>query len=141
MKILKLLTLLLLMLCPFGCMSVKSELLAQNLEYPVSMTNSIVNSRGQHIDYKILDKFKIKHRNWFWMGGLVNLSDRQWDASEDLNNLVKENNGDAITSLQVSVSDPFLGFISPPLYLIFPGATKIILEGYVVEYLAENKDI
>lgn len=95
------------MLITNGCtVGVKVLVDAPDVEYPVSQTSNFY--AGERLvlndEYEILDNFEFTFSR-LGTSGIINLVSRV-DLSNELNRIIKEQNGDAITNLSVSVHNP-----------------------------------
>ena len=90
-----------------GCtVGVKVLVDAPNVEYPVSQTSNFYYGDQLVLadEYEILDTFEFTFSR-LGTSGIVDL-DARVDLSEQLNKIIKEHDGDAITGLTVSVHNP-----------------------------------
>ena len=97
---------------------------ARKIEHPVSHTNNFYDPAGRLIgsdEYSIQKEFSITFTKW----GISSLIDieREEDISDDLNDIITENDGDAIVDLTVSVANsPINGFTFFTKVISFWGA-------------------
>jgi len=80
---------------------------APEITHPVSHTDNFYTANGELIkdaQYKVLEPFSFTFTKW----GVASIIDieRDADISDELNKLIKKNEGDAIVNLTVSVSNP-----------------------------------
>lgn len=80
---------------------------APDIEYPVSHTDNFIAADGGIIDntqYKIQKEFSFSTTKW-GVSSIIDI-EREEDISNELNKIIRKNNGDAIVDLTVSVSNP-----------------------------------
>lgn len=122
-----------------GCsMGGRMNLKASNLKYPASTTSSIYDSNLKLLDegdYEVVKPFSITKTKWTMFDTLIGLTSDP-DISEELNSLIKENNGDAIVNLGFRANPPGSPISSlamvPPLSLVFPSYFDVNIDGNIV---------
>ncbi|MBN1349530.1 hypothetical protein JXJ21_08985 [candidate division KSB1 bacterium] len=85
-----------------NCYSIKfkSKLVANNLVYPVSMTEYIHNNRLKIVNrngYDKIDHFSIKFRRYYFPFG-IGISSEKNDISDKINSLVAKKGGDGVVN-------------------------------------------
>ena len=86
---------------------------AVDINYPVSHSNNFYSIKDSLIkpgQYKIKKEFSFTVTKW----GVASIIDieRDEDISKELNNIIKDSNGDAIIDLVISVSNPAINGFS-----------------------------
>lgn len=85
---------------------------AADITHPVSHSNNFYTTEGQLItdtQYEVVKPFSFTFTKW-GVSSIIDI-DREEDISDDLNELIRKNNGDAIVDLTIAVSDsPLNGF-------------------------------
>lgn len=90
-----------------GCtVGVKVLVDAPNVEYPVSQTSNFYSGERLVLidEYEELDSFEFTFSR-LGTSGIIDMSARV-DVSDQLNKIIQEHDGDAITNLTVSVHNP-----------------------------------
>ena len=79
---------------------------APDITHPVSHTNNFYTSDGELItqnQYEVIKSFSYNFTKW-GVSSIIEI-DREADISDDLNDLISDNNGDAIVELTISVGN------------------------------------
>ena len=122
----------------WGCVGGSKTVKADNLEYPASFSESIYDQDMNTItnkNYVVVHSFEYSVTKWSTLWGLISLSGAM-DISSDLNNIIKENNGDAIVNLKIGSHLPLynacnLITIAGPI--IIPSSISVTVSGDVVQ--------
>lgn len=122
----------------WGCVGGSKTVKAENLEYPASLTESIYDKDMNIInnkDYVVVHSFEFSTTKWATLWGLISLSG-SLDISKDLNDIIKDNNGDAIVNLKIGSHLPLynacnlITIVGP---IIIPSSINISVSGDVVQ--------
>lgn len=123
----------------------KVQIKADQMEYPVSQSNSFYSADDQLTltdNYEILDDFSITFTKW-GVSSIINIHSHE-DISDRLNKIIEEQNGDAIIDMTISVYNPpvrngLLLFaktvalsavlIATPITIIKPSRESVIIAG------------
>lgn len=85
---------------------------APEITHPVSHTNNFYTRAGElitHNQYEVIKSFSFSFTKW-GVSSVIEI-EREADISDDLNDLISDNNGDAIVELTISVGNsPANGF-------------------------------
>jgi hypothetical protein len=128
-----------------GCAVASKTLIAENLQYPVSMTSRIHNHSGVVVDsmgYVVLHDWSIIVPQWR-LGWLLPLSSEYRDISDEIDEAVRTCNGDGIVNLQVERSavsivagiECLASFIGSFYYLTFVQKIPVV-QGFYVSWAA-----
>jgi len=96
-------TVLLISSCSVGALV---NIKAQEITHPVSHTDNFYSTDGNLItpnQYEVIEPFSFSFTKW-GVSSIIDI-EREADISDELNDLIEENNGDAIVNLIISVSD------------------------------------
>ena len=126
-----------------GCyVGTKVRVKSDHLKYPVSYTSSFYTQDLELIDsvhYTVKDHFSLSFTKW-GISMPLNIGSEE-DISDRMNQLVRENSGDAIVNLVVSVnSTPINDVLLVPKSLGFLVGI-IAIPGFFIEPTAENAAI
>ena len=116
-----------------GCsVGTKVSVHASDVSYPVSQTSSFYSPNDELMevgDYELLDSFSFDFRKWGISGVIDIKSDA--DISAKLDEIIEQNNGDAIVDMKISVHSPginsFLWYTKVIAFLTAIIATPITL--------------
>ena len=118
-----------------GCITVSETTLgAQQIEYPVSLSQSLVDSSGRSYapaQDEIIAHFKHSWRHWEMAWGTISLTDPV-DFSGLLRTEIEQNRGDGIINLTAKV-DFGVSYYLTSLLMIFPESIRVTVEGDIVQ--------
>jgi hypothetical protein len=126
----------------YGCSSSHGILSFNTLNYPASMSGCLYNQDKNTMikgrDLEVIQTFKYKKTFWSLAYGIIPLSAEN-NICESLNAIVKQNNGDGIINLTITIEQGVVNKISaffmyiPSLIPIIPGAADITISGEIVK--------
>ena len=124
-----------------GCLSVsETKLDGSGLEYPVSMSQSIVDAAGQiykPTESEVVSHFRREWTHWGWFYGQVSLSS-DVELAAVLHEEIEKANGDGVVNLKFqSNASGFSWFVS--LLIIFPEWVEVVMEGDVIRRSSVGK--
>ena len=117
-----------------SCAGVKCNVTAARIDQPVSFTPYVYGITGAVIRVSkqdTLKHFRIKKMFWAMLWRNINLTDNNWDLSDDLNREIAKVNGDAIANMTVLAKEDFLWYLAS-IVPIIPDFQTIVVEGDVV---------
>lgn len=116
-----------------SCAGVNCGVRASRIDQPVSFTPCVYDAGATVVkvaDEDALKHFKIRKRFWAMLWGNVDLTDNDWDLSDELSQEIESVDGDAIVNLTIVSQGDWLWFISSLLPII-PDYHTITIEGDV----------
>lgn len=125
-----------------ACAGGRTNIVAPDARYPVSMTAAVRDTDGTLVskDRKVLvGRMEDERRSWGMVYSAVKLNPKQ-DISQLVNRQVRASGGDAVVNLQVASSHCGWNFV-PLLNLlpVWPGCTIVHLRGDIVR-VGEKRD-
>ena len=118
-----------------GCAGVRSNIIFDNLNYPLSFSK-VLDSTNDYKNSKLIlvKSFQLDKIFWGIFYSLISITD-DYDISQDLNELIMKNNGIGIINLTIVSNSCELNFFWPYTVLPFwPGCTKVTFSGDIVRY-------
>jgi hypothetical protein len=119
-----------------GCAGSRCRLTARSVQQPVSCTPCVLDSAGRvrkAQPSEVVNHFVLTKSNWSMLWKALPLSQREWDASQELDAKLRESSGNAIVNLTVRASgSDFLDWYIAALVPILPSYVTVRLEGDVV---------
>jgi hypothetical protein len=117
-----------------SCAGVKCSMKADRIDQPISFTPCVYGATGNVIrvsEKDMLKHFKIEKRFWAMLWRNLDITQNDWDISDELSREISSVNGDAIVNLTVLSRGDWWWYFSSLLPII-PDAHTIIVEGDVV---------
>ena len=121
-----------------GCTGGKMVIKADKVNFPVSMTTGVYDKDFKLLsmnNYTIVHSFTFTKHRWSICNTWIPLSANP-NISEDLNNLVTKNGGDAIVNLKFATTENIFQVCSNGLIIsgfIMPGTVDVEISGDVVK--------
>ena len=117
-----------------ACAGGRMRLAADDVGYPVSLSQSVYGPSGETLapsQEDVLGHFSFSQRKWTWLWRAVDLNATERDVSGTLREEIESRGGNAIVNLTVKAKvDPLWYFTS--LLPIFPTSCGVTIEGDVV---------
>lgn len=114
--------------CP-SCISADAWLTASDIEYPISLTGSIIDEQGnvyQPSAVELHGQFKRSWRQWQWFDWDLN----QVSLGAVLEKEIERQGGDGVVNLRVRVVNS-IEYVTAAL-MIFPTSIRVTVEGDVI---------
>ena len=122
-----------------GCAGSKADVTFPNSASPISLSSTIRSSDGSILDdndLQVVGSFETKFkRSWAIFYSAARFR-KEIDFSDEINEAVSVNGGDAVTNLEVRAFNCNMNFIIPLTLLpVWPGCVKVKLAGKVVKHV------
>ena len=124
-----------------SCAGVKCSLKADSMAQPVSFTPCVYGRTGKIVrtsEQDVLKHFKIKKRLWAMLWRTVNLTQNNWDLSNELAGEISSVKGDAVVNLTVRSISGWWWYASSNIPIL-PDFLTIVVEGDVVRMPPEAR--
>jgi hypothetical protein len=118
-----------------GCAGSHCRITANSVQAPVSCTGCVFDAAGKIREAKpgeLVQHVKLSRTNWsmFWRGVPLNQTD--WDISQEINNKLKENSGNALLNVKVNANGAdLLDWYFAAILPIIPSYVHVSVEGDV----------
>jgi len=119
-----------------ACAGVRCQVLAPQVNQPVSMTPAVFDASGNVImagPTNVVFHFRLKRRNWAMFWTLIPLSSKVVDFSADLNSLLVKHQGDAVVNLIVKTQGDWWWYFAS-LVPIIPDYQWVVIEGDIARF-------
>ena len=119
-----------------GCAGGRTTVVANQAEYPISMSQAVRDKEGEIVKperREVVGTFEASGTAWGMMYSSVKLTPKT-EISKEVNRQVGQARGDAIVNLSVSTAHCAMNFVLPLNFLpIWPGCTNVRVRGDIVK--------